>query len=132
MSRIGLFAGAGMLALTLAPSVPALAQTVGSPMMGRSPSVSSDVMPRMQAPQNEPSRTETQAAPAPIQPPPMAQPRSREAMGMTEPVRPVGDTPQERRRLDNVANALNGCQAQPTEERRACMRRAMEASTAGQ
>ena len=148
MSRIALLTGAGMLAIALAPGVPALAQTAGSSQMGRSTMGSSGMNPsgmgsstmdpspsgsagmnssgmdssspgaaQMGAPQTGSSR---------IQPPPVAQPRGREAMGSMQPARPVGETQQQRRQLDNVANALNQCQMQPEEQRSQCMRRAME------
>ena len=148
MSRIALLTGIGMLAVALAPSVPALAQTAGSSHMGRSTTGSSGMDPsgmgsstmdrspsgaagmnssgmdssspgaaQMGAPQTGSSR---------IQPPPVAQPRDREGMGRMEPARPVGQTQQQRRQLDNVANALNRCQMQAAEQRSECMRRAME------
>jgi len=139
MSRIALLAGAGMLGLMLAPGTPALAQTAGSP---QSTSGSTEMHPGMgsstldrspsgAAGMNSPSPSGTARMGSPetgsrIQPPPVAQPRGREAMGSMQPARPVGETQQQRRQLDNVANALNQCQMQPDEQRSQCMRRAME------
>lgn len=61
-----------------------------------------------------------------IVPPPMATTRTPEALGREPSVTPMAGTEQERRALDNVAERLNQCQRRAEEERRDCMRQAMQ------